>query len=135
MTVPHPIITLPSYFLRKLATWSRQPGVVSVNSIMSKPPSMAACMAGAHCSALGVRRTAQALYFAKVSITFCDDAGVCLYAPEVRVLKPRDILSAIIAREIGLPALFDHRRLKANIDGPLRPRIRIQIAFRAYELG
>ena len=27
MTVPQPTITLPSSFLRKLATWSRQPGV------------------------------------------------------------------------------------------------------------
>merc|ERR1719201_932096 len=48
MTVPQPTITLPSYLARKLATWSRQPGVVSVNSTMSKPPSIAACMAGAH---------------------------------------------------------------------------------------
>ena len=99
ITVPHPTITLPSYFLRKLATWSRQPGVVSVNSTMSKPPSIAACMAGAHCSALGVRRTAQALYLANVSITFCADAGVCLYAPEARVFMPRDDcinLSAIL---------------------------------------
>ena len=90
ITVPHPTITLPSYFLRKLATWSRQPGVVSVNSTMSNPPSMAACMAGAHCSAFGVRRTAQALYLANVSMTFCADAGVCLYAPEARVFMPRD---------------------------------------------
>ena len=90
ITVPHPIMTLPSYLARKLATCSRQPGVVSVNSMMSKPPSMAACMAGAHCSALGVRRTAQALCLAKTSITLCADAGVCLYAPEARVFMPRD---------------------------------------------
>ena len=90
MTVPHPTITLPSYFFRKLATWSRQPGVVSVNSTMSKPPSIAACIAGPHCSAFGVRRTAHALYLAKVSITFCADAGVCLYAPEASVFMPRD---------------------------------------------
>ena len=43
ITVPHPIITLPSYLARKSDTRSRQPGVVSVNSTMSKPPSIAAC--------------------------------------------------------------------------------------------
>merc|ERR1719261_2239428 len=102
MTVPQPTITLPSNFLRKLATWSRQPGVVSVNSTMSKPPSIAACIAGAQCSALGVRSTAQALYLAKVSITFCADSGVFLYAPEASVFIPRDDCSNL--RAMTVPA-------------------------------
>merc|ERR1719217_391771 len=67
ITVPHPIITLPSYLARNSATRSRQPGVVSVNSTMSKPPSIAACIAGAHWFSFGVSRTAQARYFLKVS--------------------------------------------------------------------
>mmetsp|Transcript_23416 Transcript_23416/g.58158 ORF Transcript_23416/g.58158 Transcript_23416/m.58158 type:complete len:211 (-) Transcript_23416:103-735(-) len=75
ITVPHPTITLPSYLARKLETASRQPGVVSVNSTISNPPAMAASIAGGHCSALGVRSTAQALYFLNVSSTFLNDSG------------------------------------------------------------
>jgi hypothetical protein len=53
---------------------------------MSKPPSIAACIAGAHCSAFGVRSTAHARYFLKVSITFSIDSGDFMYAA---VRKPR----------------------------------------------
>merc|ERR1719247_3692566 len=96
ITVPQPTITLPSYLARKLATWSRQPGVVSVNSTMSKPPSIAACMAGAHCSALGVRSTAHALYLAKVSMTFVTDSGDFIYAADFIVR--RAMRRAIVGR-------------------------------------
>mmetsp|Transcript_19339 Transcript_19339/g.61658 ORF Transcript_19339/g.61658 Transcript_19339/m.61658 type:complete len:221 (+) Transcript_19339:174-836(+) len=69
MIVPQPTITLPvlspSYFARYSVTRSRQPGVVSVNSTIWKPPSIAASIAGAHFSAVGVRSTAQARSFLK----------------------------------------------------------------------
>mmetsp|Transcript_26622 Transcript_26622/g.57474 ORF Transcript_26622/g.57474 Transcript_26622/m.57474 type:complete len:211 (+) Transcript_26622:413-1045(+) len=78
MTVPQPTMTLPSYFARKSATRSRQPGVVSVNSTISKPPLIAASIAGAHCSAFGVRSTAHARCTLKVSRTAWNDSGVLL---------------------------------------------------------
>ena len=37
------------------------------------------CIAGAHWFSFGVRRTAQARYFLKVSITFCALSGVRMY--------------------------------------------------------
>merc|ERR1719409_1992891 len=80
ITVPQPTITLPSYLARKSATASRQPGVVSVNSTISKPPSIAACIAGGACSALGVRSTAHARCCLKVASTASNDSGERVYA-------------------------------------------------------
>mmetsp|Transcript_2304 Transcript_2304/g.3692 ORF Transcript_2304/g.3692 Transcript_2304/m.3692 type:complete len:204 (-) Transcript_2304:132-743(-) len=62
ITVPQPTITWPSRRARKSETQSRQPGVVSVNSTTSKPPSIEACIALVADSPDGVRRTAQARY-------------------------------------------------------------------------
>ena len=69
ITVPQPTITLPSYLARKSETASRQPGAVSLNSTISKPPSMAACIAGGHCSPSACEAPAHARYFLKVSRT------------------------------------------------------------------
>merc|ERR1719326_1224577 len=90
MTVPQPTITLPSYLARKSETRSRQPGVVRVNSTISKPPSIAASIAGAHCSSFGVRSTAHARYFLKVSRTLVKDSGDLVYVSLLIVCAERD---------------------------------------------
>ena len=69
MIVPQPTMTSPSYLARKSASVSRQPGVVSVNSAILKPPSIAAVMALGHASAVAVRSTAQTRSRAKRSST------------------------------------------------------------------
>eukprot|EP00962_Isochrysis_galbana_P028443 scaffold8989_cov93-Isochrysis_galbana.AAC.1 len=81
--VPQPTSTLPvlrpSYLARYSATRSRQPGVVSVNSTRLKPPSIAASIAGAALSAVGVRRTAHARSFLKRASTAANDSEDCMY--------------------------------------------------------
>ena len=74
----------------------------------SKPPSIAACMAGAHCSALGVRSTAHALYLAKVSMTFVTDSGDFIYAADFIVR--RAMRRAIVGRTEARRASIERRR-------------------------
>mmetsp|Transcript_28621 Transcript_28621/g.88522 ORF Transcript_28621/g.88522 Transcript_28621/m.88522 type:complete len:204 (+) Transcript_28621:150-761(+) len=67
--VPQPTMTSPSYFWRKSARLSSALGVVSVNSAILNPPSIAAVMALGAASAVAVRSTAQTRSRAKRSRT------------------------------------------------------------------
>mmetsp|Transcript_4044 Transcript_4044/g.10293 ORF Transcript_4044/g.10293 Transcript_4044/m.10293 type:complete len:234 (-) Transcript_4044:43-744(-) len=101
MAVPHPIITFPSYLALKSAMCWRQSGVVRVNSTISKPPSMDACIALGHASEVGVRSTAHALFSAKVSRTLSRSSRVLVY---LSVAMERDPRARPAARAAGARA-------------------------------
>ena len=73
------------------------------------PPSIAASIAGAHCSSFGVRSTAHARYFLKVSRTLVKDSGDLVYASLLIVCAERDSEALRRARADARASMADRR--------------------------